>query len=580
MNKQAVLAAIIHAVQGYHFALDTRQHGGVAANQALNAVMDALGMHWRQGAEKARREAPMPTELVVGDEGPRYTTGDAGLDMLLEATDLAARTDSMTHDEAHIWLESLEAVLARLRPAVAGALERAAMYCDVMAQSLTTPGMKEQAAADAVTIRAALSASQGNSVVTQKTPSVSDNAVCRSNAQGNDVVLQKTPSVSDNAVCRSNAHGEREAAVEESPAPLPEARPLSDDEAAALTHFNLNPSVALRAHDLLRSVSQVQPVRDNGAVAYPSLPLPEWTKHDDLGGRVPSDVRVAMREFGDACVDADRAQRPAAPAAVKPEGHAYDTGDAGLDDLLTETAYMIEGPNSQDTAMLWLQAMEKVRDRLAAAATPPEGMVLAPHFRGYAALGTRAYLLSPCVEGGTPCLVIHIATEADKAGREVGERRDTREPGKLIQPEAMAVRLDFLSERGLFALEDMLAEIRRDHFSVAAEWPQIGEMCWWTNGTVVYAQEWENTHKDRARLSGGRCHRTEAEARAALIASVSAERTNDRAAFQKWRDAMFDTDEPWDYGGDDMYDHWMWLAWRDRVAPPVPPAIQSSEVQP
>ena len=50
-------AAIRKAVADYHYALDTRQHGGVAQDTAFNAICKALGMYWQQGAEKARREA-------------------------------------------------------------------------------------------------------------------------------------------------------------------------------------------------------------------------------------------------------------------------------------------------------------------------------------------------------------------------------------------------------------------------------------------------------------------------------------------------------------------------------------------
>ena len=35
-------------------------------------------------------------------------------------------------------------------------------------------------------------------------------------------------------------------------------------------------------------------------------PLPEWTRMDDLGGLVPSDIRVSMRAYGEACALAER----------------------------------------------------------------------------------------------------------------------------------------------------------------------------------------------------------------------------------------------------------------------------------
>ncbi|MFM0095608.1 hypothetical protein PQQ87_08345 [Paraburkholderia nemoris] len=51
------LEEIKQAVRDYHYALDTRQHGGIAQDRAFNAICKTLGMHWQQGAEKARRES-------------------------------------------------------------------------------------------------------------------------------------------------------------------------------------------------------------------------------------------------------------------------------------------------------------------------------------------------------------------------------------------------------------------------------------------------------------------------------------------------------------------------------------------
>ena len=48
---------IRQAIRDYHFALDTRQHGGLAANQALKAIQAALGSHWVEGQELAARAA-------------------------------------------------------------------------------------------------------------------------------------------------------------------------------------------------------------------------------------------------------------------------------------------------------------------------------------------------------------------------------------------------------------------------------------------------------------------------------------------------------------------------------------------
>ena len=47
--------AVTQAVRDYHFALDNRQHGGVAAERAIDAIQTALGLHWVQGAEASTR---------------------------------------------------------------------------------------------------------------------------------------------------------------------------------------------------------------------------------------------------------------------------------------------------------------------------------------------------------------------------------------------------------------------------------------------------------------------------------------------------------------------------------------------
>lgn len=53
----SALATIEQALRDYHYALDSRQHGGVAADRALNTIAQTMGMHWKQGEEAARRAA-------------------------------------------------------------------------------------------------------------------------------------------------------------------------------------------------------------------------------------------------------------------------------------------------------------------------------------------------------------------------------------------------------------------------------------------------------------------------------------------------------------------------------------------
>lgn len=57
LGEAEPLAAIRQAIADYHYALDTRQNGSVAAGNALARVCQALDMHWEQGAEAARRAA-------------------------------------------------------------------------------------------------------------------------------------------------------------------------------------------------------------------------------------------------------------------------------------------------------------------------------------------------------------------------------------------------------------------------------------------------------------------------------------------------------------------------------------------
>lgn len=58
----SALATIEQALRDYHFALDSRQHGGVAADQALSTIAQTMGMRWKQGDETARRAAQLKQE--------------------------------------------------------------------------------------------------------------------------------------------------------------------------------------------------------------------------------------------------------------------------------------------------------------------------------------------------------------------------------------------------------------------------------------------------------------------------------------------------------------------------------------
>ena len=92
----------------------------------------------------------------------------------------------------------------------------------------------------------------------------------------------------------------------------------------------------------------------------------------------------------------------------------------------------------------------------------PEGCVIAPHYRGYAVLGSGQYLLLINDAPKHAELVISIATEDEKEGRVIGDFCDA--PSRAIQPDEMCVRLRFSSVEGLNALEKQLHLLRKEHF--------------------------------------------------------------------------------------------------------------------
>lgn len=117
-----------------------------------------------------------------------------------------------------------------------------------------------------------------------------------------------------------------------------------------------------------------------------------------------------------------------------------------------------------------LNQQQEIRDlRLAlqqakaASTLPPDGYVIAPHYRGYAHLGTGNYLVNHTAEDNPAEIVISIATDEEKAGRTVGDERDNI-PGALIQADVMCVRIRFENVAGLDVLEKQLRYLREFHF--------------------------------------------------------------------------------------------------------------------
>jgi hypothetical protein len=143
-----------------------------------------------------------------------------------------------------------------------------------------------------------------------------------------------------------------------------------------------------------------------------------------------------------------------------------DRFEAALSDL---------GPATRQAAA-WICRLAKAalasREDDARDAKLPEGYVIAPAWKGYALLGTGNYVIQHSAEFDPELgaeLFITLATDEDReGGRQIGESRATRNPNQPVYPEDMVLRIGFLSERALFALEDQLRTIRELHFPDAA----------------------------------------------------------------------------------------------------------------
>lgn len=118
------------------------------------------------------------------------------------------------------------------------------------------------------------------------------------------------------------------------------------------------------------------------------------------------------------------------------------------------------------------RATQPAQDQVAAVRAVPEGYVIAPHYRGYAHLGLGQYLINHSRAGDDAELAISIATEAQKAGRVVGDLRDN-EPGEQVMPEDIAVRIRFENVAGLDALQQQLRLLREVHFAAPSPQPEL-----------------------------------------------------------------------------------------------------------
>lgn len=114
----------------------------------------------------------------------------------------------------------------------------------------------------------------------------------------------------------------------------------------------------------------------------------------------------------------------------------------------------------------------------------PAGWKLVPDWKGYALLGTGHYVINHTADFDEELgaeLLITLATEDDKSGnRQIGESRDVTDQ-KMIESDQMVIRIGFLNERGLFALEDQLRYIRQLHFAASQQPVQTSEPATWNS---------------------------------------------------------------------------------------------------
>jgi len=103
----------------------------------------------------------------------------------------------------------------------------------------------------------------------------------------------------------------------------------------------------------------------------------------------------------------------------------------------------------------------------------PDGFRVFPDWKGYALLGTGNYIINHSAtfdEALGAELIITLATDADRPGnRQIGESRTNQDDAPPIHPDDMVIRIGFISERGLFALEDQLSCVRKEFFPGAKE---------------------------------------------------------------------------------------------------------------
>lgn len=71
LKNTKILKEIEDAINDYYFALDTRQHGGIASIECLEKIQEIMGMEWTQGNELKKRCA-----IVIKDTNRFLTLYD------------------------------------------------------------------------------------------------------------------------------------------------------------------------------------------------------------------------------------------------------------------------------------------------------------------------------------------------------------------------------------------------------------------------------------------------------------------------------------------------------------------------
>lgn len=126
-----------------------------------------------------------------------------------------------------------------------------------------------------------------------------------------------------------------------------------------------------------------------------------------------------------------------------------------------------------------------------------DGYVIAPHFRGYALLGTEAgaYFLSHSMANAQPELYISVAPPALAEKLTPGDTLEFPD-GTDLPVDSIAVRLAFASEVGLATLERQLRLLRETHFapSPATEAPgdADGLRAVRTGGSTTYERGYDH----------------------------------------------------------------------------------------